>query len=165
MVTKDVLINVGPGETRIALLEDGRLAELHYERAPADDEGGTAERRSCESRLGDIMLGRVQRVLPGVQAAFVEIGLARAGFLSARDARRRAAPCAETPCDETRIEVPPINTLVHEGETLLVQIVKDPIGDKGARLTTSLTLPGRLLVLVPQTPVVALSRRITDECA
>ena len=169
MAVKEVLINVGPGETRVALLEDGRLSELHYERAPTDDDAGLAERRSCESRLGDIMLGRVQRVLPGVQAAFVDIGLPRAGFLSARDARRRN-PCNPTPCageagaDEARCETPPINTLVHEGETLLVQIIKDPIGDKGARLTTSVTLPGRLLVLVPQTPVVAMSRRITD-CA
>lgn len=177
MGAKDVLINVGPGETRVALLEDGRLSELHYERAPADDEGDFSERRSCESRLGDIMLGRVQRVLPGVQAAFVDIGLQRAGFLSARDARRRqACPPAMPPvggsppgesggdaaAEDARCEPPPINTLVHEGETLMVQIIKDPIGDKGARLTTSVTLPGRLLVLVPQSPVVAMSRRITD---
>jgi len=170
MAVKEVLINVGPGETRVALLEDGRLSELYYERAPSDDEGGVTERRSCESRLGDIMLGRVQRVLPGVQAAFVDIGLPRAGFLSARDARRRSPCAAPTPpqcgsepmIEDARCEPPPINTLVHEGETVLVQIIKDPIGDKGARLTTSVTIPGRLLVLVPQTPVVAMSRRITD---
>ena len=104
------------------------------------------------------MLGRVQRVLPGMQAAFVDVGLERAGFLGAREAR-----ClADLPgFEEDR--TPKIGDCVHEGEEILVQVVKDPIGEKGARLSANITIPGRLAVLVPNTPGVALSRRIEDE--
>jgi ribonuclease G len=158
---KEVLINVGAGETRVAVVEDGRLQELTLERTIGLDEGGPKKKgagRGGHSIVGNIMLGRVQRVLPGMQAAFVDVGLGRAGFLGAREAR-----ClADLPgFDDER--TPKISDCVHEGEEILVQVVKDPIGDKGARLSANVTIPGRLMVLVPNQGGIALSRRIEDE--
>jgi ribonuclease G len=158
---KDVLINAGAGEIRVAVVEDGKLQDLMIERTIGLDDGPrrkSADGRSGHSIIGNIILGRVQRVLPGMQAAFVDVGLDRAGFLGAREAR-----ClADLPgYDEER--TPKISECVHEGEEILVQVVKDPIGDKGARLSANITIPGRLAVLVPNTPGVALSRRIEEE--
>ncbi len=151
----DVLINVGPGETRVAVVDDGRLEEFHLERTAGL---GDAPGRAGHSVLGNIILGRVQRVLPAMQAAFVEVGLERAGFLGAKEAR-----ClADLPGFQTD-QLPSIGACVREGEAILVQVIKDPIGDKGARLSANVTIPGRLLVLVPNQPGVALSRRIEDE--
>jgi ribonuclease G len=157
---KEVLINAGAGEIRVAIVEDGRLQELFLERilglddAPAKKRGG----RHGHSLIGNIILGRVQRVLPGMQAAFVDVGLERAGFLGAREAR-----ClADLPgFDDER--APKISDCVHEGEEIVVQVVKDPIGEKGARLSANVTIPGRLLVMVPNQAGIALSRRIEDE--
>ncbi len=152
-LNEDVLINVGIGETRIATLVDGRLDQLILERASTSECG-----RAGHSLLGNIYLGRVQRVLPGMQAAFVDIGAKRAGFLGAREAR-----ClCELPSFRDD-PLPPISQCVQEGQSLLMQVVKDPISDKGARLSANVTLPGRLLVLVPNQDGVALSRRIEDE--
>ncbi|MBV9046246.1 MAG: Rne/Rng family ribonuclease [Alphaproteobacteria bacterium] len=157
---KDVLINAGAGEIRVAVLEDGRLQDLMLERTIGLDDGPRkkSDGRSGHSLIGNIILGRVQRVLPGMQAAFVDVGLERSGFLGAREAR-----ClADLPgFDEER--TPKIGDCVHEGEEILVQVVKDPIGEKGARLSANITIPGRLAVLVPNTPGVALSRRIEEE--
>ena len=158
---KDVLINAGAGEIRVAVVEDGRLQDLMLERTIGLEDGGPKKKmggRSGHSLIGNIILGRVQRVLPGMQAAFVDVGLERAGFLGAREAR-----ClADLPgFDEDR--TPKIGDCVHEGEEILVQVVKDPIGEKGARLSANITIPGRLAVLVPNTPGVALSRRIEEE--
>ena len=158
---KDVLINAGAGEIRVAVVEDGRLQDLMLERTIGLEDGGPrkkADGRTGHSLIGNIILGRVQRVLPGMQAAFVDIGLERSGFLGAREAR-----ClADLPgYDEER--TPKIGECVREGEEILVQVVKDPIGDKGARLSANITIPGRLSVLVPNTPGVALSRRIEEE--
>jgi ribonuclease G len=158
---KEVLINAGAGETRVALVEDGKLQELALERTIGLDDGAVRKKgqgRHGHSLIGNIILGRVQRVLPGMQAAFVDIGLDRAGFLGAREAR-----ClADLPgYDEERM--PKIGDCVHEGEEILVQVIKDPIGEKGARLSANITIPGRLAVLVPNTPGVALSRRIDVE--
>src|SRR6185295_19101416 len=111
---------------------DGRLSELFLERNV--DPGAVARGRHGHRLLGNIMLGRVQRVLPGMQAAFIDMGLDKAGFLGAR-----------------------------EGEAIVVQVIKDPISEKGARLSANVTLPGRLVVLVPNQSGVALSRRIEDE--
>src|SRR5262249_51534088 len=147
MTGKTMLVDVGPGETRIAFLEEGRPAELAYERAAPDDEAQGAA-RAADSLLGRVYLGRVKRVLPGMQAAFVAVGEARNGFLSARDGGAAAG------------DPPPIGTLVHEGQALLVQVIKDPIGEKGARLSAQLSFPGRLVILVPGQALVALSRRI-----
>jgi ribonuclease G len=114
--------------------------------------------RGGHSLVGNIVLGRVQRVLPGMQAAFVDIGLDRAGFLGAREAR-----ClADLPGFEEE-RTPKIGDCVREGEEILVQVVKDPIGEKGARLSANVTIPGRLAVLVPNQSGVALSRRIEGD--
>ena len=157
---KEVLINAGAGETRVAIVEDGRLEELFLERTIGLDEGHVRKKggRHGHSLMGNIILGRVQRVLPGMQAAFVDVGLDRAGFLGAREAR-----ClADLPgFDDER--APKISDCVHEGEEILVQVVKDPIGEKGARLSANVTIAGRLAVLVPNQAGVALSRRIEDE--
>src|ERR1700744_1308830 len=156
---KEVLINAGAGEFRVAIVEDGKLQELFLERTIGLDDGALKKKgRSGPSLIGNIMLGRVQRVLPGMQAAFVDVGLERAGFLGAREAR-----ClADLPgFDDER--TPKIGDCVHEGEEVMVQVVKDPIGDKGARLSANITIPGRLAVMVPNTPGIALSRRIEEE--
>src|SRR3984885_8842746 len=159
-MSKDVLINAGAGEIRVAVVEDGRLQDLMLERTIGLDDGlrKKSDGRSGHSLIGNIILGRVQRVLPGMQAAFVDVGLERAGFLGAREAR-----ClADLPgYDEER--TPKIGECVREGEEIVVQVVKDPIGEKGARLSANVTIPGRLLVLVPNQPGIALSRRIDDE--
>lgn len=159
-MNKEVLINAGAGEIRVAIVEDGKLQELFLERTIGLDDAPKkrADGRSGHSLIGNIILGRVQRVLPGMQAAFVDVGLDRAGFLGAREAR-----ClADLPgFDEER--APKISDCVHEGEEIVVQVVKDPIGEKGARLSANVTIPGRLLVLVPNQPGIALSRRIEDE--
>ncbi|MBO6685754.1 MAG: Rne/Rng family ribonuclease [Parvibaculum sp.] len=131
--------------------------ELFLERTMEDDLKAKTG-RAGHSLIGNIFLGRVQRVLPGMQAAFVEVGLERAGFLGAREAR---CLCELTGLDEGTL--PPISACVQEGQAILVQAVKDPIGDKGARLSANVTIPGRLLVLVPNQSGVALSRRIEDE--
>lgn len=154
-MNREVLINVGAGETRIAVVEDARLQELILERQDEDRAG-----RAGHSVLGNIYLGRVQRVLPGMQAAFVDVGLERAGFLGAREAQ-----CLAELAGFSEDGLPPIARCVHEGEVILVQAVKDPIGDKGVRLSANVTMPGRLLVFVPNQSGVALSRRIEDEAA
>lgn len=160
-MNKEVLINAGAGEIRVAIVEDGRLQELFLERTIGLEDGSPrrpSAGRSGHSLIGNIVLGRVQRVLPGMQAAFVDVGLERAGFLGAREAR-----ClADLPgFDDER--APKISDCVHEGEAIIVQVVKDPIGEKGARLSANVTIAGRLLVLVPNQPGIALSRRIEDE--
>lgn len=153
-MANEVLINVGAGETRVAVITEGRLEELHIERTAGLPDG---EGRAGHSALSNIVLGRVQRVLPAMQAAFVEIGLDRAGFLGAKEAR-----ClADLPGFQETL--PEIGDCVREGEAILVQVIKDPIGDKGARLSANVTIPGRLLVLVPNQHGVAMSRRIEDE--
>jgi ribonuclease G len=160
-MAKEVLINVGAAEIRVAVVDNGRLQELFIERLIGSDDGALRPRRGAgcgHSLIGNIILGRVQRVLPGMQAAFVDIGLDRAGFLGAREAR-----ClAELPNFEEE-RAPKISDCVREGQEIVVQAVKDPIGDKGARLSANVTIPGRLLVMVPNQPGVALSRRIEDE--
>lgn len=157
---RDVLLNAGAAEIRVAIVEDGRLQELFIERLICHDDGHSRRRggRSGHSLVGNIILGRVQRVLPGMQAAFVDVALERAGFLGAREAR-----ClADLPGFEDE-RAPKISDCVREGEEILVQVVKDPIGEKGARVSANITIPGRLLVLVPSQSGIALSRRIEDE--
>ena len=125
--TEEILINVTPSEVRAALLENGILQEVHIERSA---------RRGV---ISNIYKGRVTRVLPGMQAAFVEIGLQRTAFLHASDIVRPPNG------DAANFELPSIRDLVKEGDDLLVQVVKDPLGNKGARLTTFVTLPARHL--------------------
>ncbi len=170
-MNKEILINAGAGEIRVALVEDGKLQELFLERLIGLEDGPLKKNRNDgrhgHSLIGNIILGRVQRVLPGMQAAFVDVGLERAGFLGAREARCLAdlpglgwSGLSPTASDE---RAPKIGDCVHEGEEVLVQVVKDPIGEKGARLSANVTIPGRLLVLVPNQSGIALSRRIEDE--
>ncbi len=140
----EILINVTPQETRVAMLEQGVVQELHVERA------------SARGLVGNIYLGRVARVLPGMQSAFVEIGLERAAFLHIADIwehRQNGHGGAERP----------IERILHEGQALLVQVIKDPIGTKGARLSTQVSLAGRLLVYLPQDSHIGISQRIEDE--
>ncbi len=142
---EEILVNVTPSEVRAALLENGILQEVHIERAA---------RRGV---ISNIYNGRVMRVLPGMQAAFIEIGLQRTAFLHASDIVKRQN--GENGSDE----IPNIRDLVKEGDDLLVQVVKDPLGNKGARLTTFITLPSRHLVLLPKGDTIGISARIEDE--
>jgi ribonuclease G len=153
-MTEEILVNVTPRETRVAVVENGMLQELHIERG---------WRRGV---VGNIYKGRVQRVMPGMQAAFVDIGLDRAAFLHANDIVRPAALPATAEGEEALpppAQPRPILELVREGQDIVVQVVKDPIGSKGARLTTQLSIPSRYMVLLPQSRVVGVSSRIEDE--
>ena len=153
-MSEEILINVTPRETRVALVENGMLQELHIERA------------SRRGVVGNVYKGRVQRVMPGMQAAFVEIGLERAAFLHASDILRLPQEPAAADSDEApaaAMPPPAIGTLVHEGQEIVVQVVKDPIGSKGARLTTQISIPSRYLVLLPYSRVIGVSARIEDE--
>jgi ribonuclease G len=143
-VSTEILVNIGPQETRVALVEGGAVQEVHLQRA------------SRHGLTGNIYKGVVQRVLPGMQAAFVELGLERTAFLHVAD---MVAPTNGEPAAPP----PTITQLLHEGQQLLVQVVKDPIGSKGARLTTVLSIPSRYLVLLPHERHVGVSARIEDE--
>ena len=134
----EILVNVAPRETRAALLENGSLQEVFIERA---------SRRGLVSNL---YKGRVSRVLPGMQAAFLEIGLARTAFLHVADILAPPPDPGNDAHDDAAPSTTDIRTLVREGDELLVQVVKDPLGSKGARLSTHVSLPSRYLVYMPQ---------------
>jgi len=138
-LSEEILINVTPQETRVAVAGSGVVQELLIERA------------ATRGLVGNIYCGRVARVLPGMQSAFVEIGLERAAFLHVADIRENK--------DSSR----PIEKLLAEGQPILVQVVKDPIGAKGARLSTQISVAGRLLVYLPHDPHIGISQRIEDE--
>ncbi len=144
---EEILVNVTPREVRAALLENGILQEV------------TIERASRRGLISNIYKGRVSRVLPGMQAAFVDIGLARTAFLHASDLARGNGLVESN----GEAAVPNIRELIREGEEVLVQVVKDPLGSKGARLTTFITLPSRFLVFLPTGSSVGISARIEDE--
>jgi ribonuclease G len=138
-VNEEVLINVTPQETRVAVAGSGVVQELLIERA------------ASRGLVGNIYMGRVARVLPGMQSAFLEIGLERAAFLHVADIwKNRESPR-------------PIEDILAEGEPLVVQVVKDPLGSKGARLSTQISIAGRLLVYLPHDPHIGISQRIEDE--
>lgn len=141
-MSEEILINITPTETRVALVENGVLQEVYIERT------------SRRGIVGNIYKGKVVRVLPGMQAAFIDIGLDRAAFI-------HAAEVAKPVLDQTA--EPMIASLLHEGQSLVVQVTKDPIGTKGARLTTHLSIPSRYLVYMPKTPHVGVSQRIEQE--
>ena len=152
-MTEEILINVTPRETRVAVVENGMLQELHIERGWS------------RGVVGNIYKGKVQRVMPGMQAAFVDVGLERTAFLHANDVQR-PLPAREGEVIDVipaPAALPPISELLREGQEIVVQVVKDPIGSKGARLTTQLSIPSRYLVLLPQSRVVGVSARIEDE--
>ncbi|PAT35209.1 Rne/Rng family ribonuclease [Comamonadaceae bacterium OH2310_COT-174] len=145
---QDILINWAPQETRVAVIEHGAVQELLLER--------TLER----GLVGNIYLGKVTRVLPGMQSAFVDIGLERAAFLHVADVWQRHSS-GEAPATVRRQEAPlPIERQVFEGQSLVVQVIKDPIGKKGARLSTQLSVAGRSLVFLPQDDHIGVSQKI-----
>lgn len=141
---EEILINVTPREVRAAVVENGVLQELLIERA------------SRRGLAGNIYQGRVSRVLPGMQAAFIDAGLARTGFLHLSDIYQSGSS------GEADVE-PTIRELLRQDDEILVQVLKDPMGTKGARLTTYLTIPSRYLVLMPRGDSVGISARIEDE--
>ncbi len=158
-MSEEILINVTPQETRVAVVENGVLQEVHIERTRS------------RGIVGNIYKGKVARVLPGMQAAFVDIGLERAAFLHASDihplpetslGNGAAASVEGVPRHENHAP-PPIQTLLHEGQEIVVQVEKDPLGTKGARLTMQLTLPGRYLVYMPHHRHLGISQKISDE--
>ena len=144
MATQDILINWSPQETRVAVVENGAVQELHIER--------TLER----GQVGNVYLGTVVRVLPGMQSAFIDIGLERAAFLHVADL------VGGPPRFEARSDAPlvPIERQVFEGQTLTVQVIKDAIGTKGARLSTQVSIAGRMLVFLPHDKHIGISQKI-----
>ncbi len=146
-MSEEILVNVGPTETRAALVENGAVQEVYIERT---------QRKGF---VGNIYKGKVVRVLPGMQAAFVDIGHERAGFIHVAD----ILPLDNDGVEERQPETVDIRGLVREGQDLLVQVTKDPIGTKGARLTTHLSVSARYLVYMPHTRHVGVSNRIEDE--
>ncbi|MQA90943.1 MAG: Rne/Rng family ribonuclease [Gemmatimonas sp.] len=161
---REILMNTTANETRVAILEDGDLVELMVERPDSN------------RLVGDIYLGRVEAVLPGIQAAFVDIGTEKAAFLHVSDvAREDEDSDSDDDDDEASGDAngdtagrkrsrryPPIQEIVQKGETLLVQVSKEPIGTKGPRVTAHISLPGRFLVYMPQSDHVGVSRKIED---
>lgn len=145
-MSEEILINATPSESRVALVEGGMLQEVWLERA------------GRSGYHGSIFKGRVSRVLPGLQAAFVDIGLDRTAFLHAADMTRR------DPSLGTRDTTPPmIAELLQPGDEIIVQVIKDPLGSKGARLTTNISIPSRFLVLLPDFDTIGVSVRIEEE--
>jgi len=147
---KEIIINVTEEETKVGVLEDKVLVELYIE-------------RSLNQRLvGNIYKGKVENVLPGMQAAFVDIGLEKNAFLYVEEAIPNRVP-GEQGEREDELPKPTISDVVKSGQDIMVQITKEPIGTKGPRVTTHVTLPGRFLVLMPNVDYVGISRRIEDE--
>lgn len=148
-MTAELLVNVTPSETRVAYIRGGILQEIHV------------EREAKRGIVGNIYKGRVSRVLPGMQAAFIDIGLDEAAFLHASDIMPHTECIAGE--EQKKFNVRDIAQLVHQGQDLIVQVVKDPLGTKGARLTTDITLPSRYLVFMPGASHVGVSQRIDSE--
>lgn len=148
-MTAELLVNITPSETRVAYIDGGILQEIHI------------ERESKRGIVGNIYKARVSRVLPGMQAAFVDIGLDKAAFLHASDIMPHTECVAGD--EQKNFHVRDIAELVRQGQDLMVQVVKDPLGTKGARLTTDITLPSRYLVFMPGAAHVGVSQRIESE--
>ena len=144
-MNEEILINHQPHETRIAVIQQGAVHELHIERS------------ATRGLVGNVYLGKVSRVLPGMQSAFIDIGLERAAFLHVADlwqSRPQGGNAGHTI---------PIEKILFDGKPLLVQVIKDPLGTKGARLSTQISIAGRLLVFLPHDPHIGVSQRIGDE--
>jgi len=144
-MNEDILINITPQETRVALILQGAVQELHIERTLS------------RGLAGNIYLGKVVRVLPGMQSAFIDIGLERAAFLHVADIWEAK------PHDGQSTPPTPIEKLLYDGQTVTVQVIKDPIGTKGARLSTQISIAGRMLVYLPQDKHIGISQRIENE--
>jgi ribonuclease G len=144
-MSEDILINITPQETRVALILQGAVQELHIERTLS------------RGLAGNIYLGKVVRVLPGMQSAFIDIGLERAAFLHVADIWEAR------PHDNSNTPAAPIEKLLYDGQSVMVQVIKDPIGTKGARLSTQISIAGRMLVYLPQDSHIGISQRIEKE--
>ena len=159
-MSDEILVNISPSETRVAVVENGLLQEVYV------------ERNRNRGLLNNIYKGKVVRVLPGMQAAFVDLGLDKAGFIHANDFCQRDPLAAEDTAREDGDsqaapgqcgkEAKDIRDLVRQGQTLLVQVVKDPLGTKGPRLTTQVSVSSRNLVYMPQGNHIGISARIED---
>ena len=158
----EILINITRDEIRVGLLEAGQLVEFYV------------ERKLDASLVGNIYQGKIVKILPGMQSAFVDIGLDKAAFLYVTDIQEgleEFAPFLDDEEKENSIEIVSkrgkpdlaIEELIQEGQEILVQVSKDPIGSKGARVTSYITMPGRYLVLMPNVDHIGISRRISDE--
>ncbi len=150
-MNKEIIVRSTPRETRVALLEDGRVSEIFI------------EREAHRGVVGNIYKGRVTRVLPGMQSAFVDIGLERAAFLYVSDVYEELDENLLNGDEEELRRHAPIEEKLRAGEEVLVQVVKEPLGSKGARITSHVSLPGRYLVLMPTVEHVGVSRKITDD--
>ncbi|NMM36430.1 MAG: ribonuclease G [Glaciimonas sp.] len=144
-MSENILINITPQETRVALILQGAVQELHIERTLS------------RGRVGNVYSGKVVRVLPGMQSAFIDIGLERAAFLHVADIWEARLH------DGTNAAPTAIEKILHDGQALMVQVIKDPIGTKGARLSTQISIAGRMLVYLPQDPHIGISQRIENE--
>jgi ribonuclease G len=140
-MTEEILINFTPQETRVAVMQQGVVQELHIERT------------TSRGLVGNVYLGRICRILPGMQSAFVDVGLDRTAFLHVADIWQAR---------ETAVERP-IEKMLAEGQSIVVQVIKDPIGTKGARLSTQISIAGRMLVYLPQEKHIGISQRIEAE--
>ena len=153
---REILISAGPQEARVAILEDDTLVEF------------MVDRPDTERLVGDIYVGQVQAVLPGIQAAFVDIGTDKAAFLHVSDILRDAAVDSDDDEDDEvsadgKGRYPPIQDLVQKGQRITVQVSKEPIGTKGPRVTAQVSLPGRFLVFMPYSNHIGVSRKIEDK--
>ena len=145
-MNEDIMINITPQETRVALILQGAVQELHIERT------------LTRGLAGNVYSGKVVRVLPGMQSAFIDIGLERAAFLHVADIWEAR------PHDGGQNAAPtPIEKILFDGQVLTVQVIKDPIGTKGARLSTQISIAGRMLVYLPQDAHIGISQKIEKE--
>ncbi|RYZ60713.1 MAG: Rne/Rng family ribonuclease, partial [Proteobacteria bacterium] len=168
-MSAEILINVKPHETRVAYVDNGTLLDLKI------------ERKTSPTMVGSVHRGHVIRVLPGMQAAFVDIGLEKAAFLYVGDIREDidsdsypfsdidredvlgSEQESDSPPTNSHHNKTPIQDMIKEGQYILVQVAKDPLGTKGARLTTHISLPGRFIVYLPTVRHLGVSRRIESE--
>ncbi|MDR2838301.1 MAG: ribonuclease G [Azonexus sp.] len=144
-MSEEILINFTPQETRVAVMQQGVVQELHIERT------------TSRGLVGNVYLGRIARILPGMQSAFIDIGLERTAFLHVADIWQPREFMIE------RSNERPIEKILGEGQSIVVQVIKDPIGTKGARLSTQISIAGRMLVYLPQEKHIGISQRIEDE--
>jgi ribonuclease G len=142
-MSEEILMNVTPMECRIALLENGVIQEVYIERTRS------------RGIVGNIYIGKITRVLPGMQSAFIDIGFERTAFIHANEIFQNTA-------DEEKVINTPIQELIHEGQSLVVQVIKDPISSKGALLSTNISIPARYLVFMPNTKHIGISLKIED---
>src|SRR5206468_8561136 len=150
-MSKELFVSSTPHETKVAIVEEDQLAEIYF------------ERENEYTLAGNIYKGKVTRVLPGMQSAFVEVGLERDAFLYVADVFEDLDENLLSPEEQGRNNHAPIEERLQEGEEVVAQVVKEPLGTKGARITTHVSLPGRYLVFMPTVEHVGVSRKITDE--